>query len=61
MKRNRPYEVGNVRGRGRARVTWNRVVEKDMRECGLNKVDAQNPGKMEMTGTGGNLPAIGCP
>jgi len=41
MKRNMLYDVDGVRGR-RQRMTWNRVVEKDMRYCRLNKVDAQD-------------------
>ena len=28
-----------MKGRGRMRMTWNQVVEKDIRVCGLNKVD----------------------
>ena len=35
------YEMDGVIGRGRPRMTWNKLVENDMRECGLNKVDAQ--------------------
>ena len=35
-------EVEGVKGRRKLRVTWNRVVEKDMRACWLNKVDAQD-------------------
>jgi len=33
-----------VRGRGRPKMTWNQVVEKDirLRDCGLSKVDAQD-------------------
>lgn len=42
VKRSMSYEVEGVRGRGRPRMTWNQVVEKDMRECGLKKEDAQN-------------------
>ena len=35
------YEVDGVRGR-RLRMTWNEVVKKNMRDCGLNKVDASD-------------------
>ena len=31
-----------MRGRGRLQMTWNLVVENDMRECGLNKVNTQD-------------------
>lgn len=33
------YEVKDVSGRVRLRVTWSQVVERDMRECGWE--DAQ--------------------
>ena len=29
-----------MRGRGRPRMTWSHVVERDMRECGLKREDA---------------------
>ena len=33
-------EVEGARGRGRPRMTWSQVVERDMRECGLRRDDA---------------------
>mgnify|MGYP007071599789 CR=1 FL=1 len=38
-------EVEGARGRGRPRMTWSQVVERDMRECGLKRDDAQDRGK----------------
>ena len=35
----RMCEVDSVRGKRRLRKTWNQVA-KDIRQCGLNKVDA---------------------
>ena len=40
VKRSTLYKVDGVRGRKRQYLTWNQVVAKDVRECGLNKVDA---------------------
>ena len=31
------FEVEGKRGRGRLRMTWSQVVERDMRECGLKR------------------------
>ena len=36
------YEVDRVRSRGRQKMTPNQVVEKDMREFVLNKVNVQD-------------------
>ena len=33
-------ESEDARGRGRPRMTWSRVVGRDMRECGLRRDDA---------------------
>ena len=41
MKKNMSYEVEGVRGRGRPRKTWRHVVERDMRERGSKREDAQ--------------------
>ena len=41
-KRSFLYETNGVRGRWTAMTIWNQVVEKDMRKCGLNKLDAQD-------------------
>ena len=41
MKKNMSYEVEGVRGRGRPRMTWRHVVERDIRERGLKREDAQ--------------------
>ena len=41
MKKNMSYVVESVRGRGRPRMTWRHVVERDIRECGLKREDAQ--------------------
>ena len=34
------YEVNGVRGRGRPKIAWSDVVEKDMRDVGLKRSDA---------------------
>ena len=36
------FEVEGERGRGRPRITWSRVVEKDMGECRLKREDAKD-------------------
>ena len=41
VKKNMSYEVEGVRGRGRPRTMWSHVVERDMRERGLKREDAQ--------------------
>ena len=41
VKKSMSYEVEDVRGRGRPRMTWSQVVERDMRERGLKREDAQ--------------------
>ena len=40
VKRSMSLEVEGTRGRGRPRMTWSQVVERDMRECGLKREDA---------------------
>ena len=43
VKRAMVHDLDGVRGRGRLRISWNEVVgKKDVRECGLNKVDVQD-------------------
>ena len=37
VKRSMSLEVEGTRGRGRSRMTWSQVVERDMRECGLKR------------------------
>ena len=37
VKKIMSFEVEGKRGRGRPRMTWSQVVEKDMRECGLKR------------------------
>ena len=40
VKKIMSFEVEGKRGRGRPRMTWSQVVERDMRECGLKREDA---------------------
>ena len=40
VKRSMSLEVDGKRGRGRPRLTWIKMVERDMRERGLVKEDA---------------------
>ena len=41
VKKIMSLEVEGKRGRGRPRMIWSQVVEKDMRECGLKREDAK--------------------
>ena len=36
------FKVEGKRGQGRPRITWNQVVERDMRECRLKREDAKD-------------------
>ena len=36
------FEVEGKRGRGRPRMTWSQVAEKDMRKCGLKREDGKD-------------------
>ena len=42
VKKIMSFEVEGKRGRGRPRMTWSQVVEKDMRECRLKREDAKD-------------------
>jgi len=52
VKRSMFYEVESVRGQQRPRITWNQVVEKDMRCTRL--------GKMERTNVGNPITMMNC-
>jgi len=41
LKRSNLYEANSVRDREILRMPWNQVVDNVMKECGVNKVDAQ--------------------
>ena len=41
VKKSMSYEVEVVRGRGKSRTVWSCVAERDMRERGLKREDAQ--------------------
>ena len=41
VKKIMSIEVEGKRGRGRPRIKWSHVVERDMRECGLKMEDAK--------------------
>ena len=47
VKKSMSCEVEVVRGRGKPRTTWSHVVERDMRERGLKREDAQEHEKCE--------------
>ena len=42
VKKIMSFEVEGKRGRGRPRMTWSQVVERDMRECGLKREDVKD-------------------
>ena len=42
VKKIMSFEMEGKRGRGRPRMTWSQVVERDMRECGLKREDAKD-------------------
>ena len=42
LKKIMSFEVEGKRGLRRPRMTWSQVVERDMRECELKRVDAKD-------------------
>ena len=42
VKKCMSLEVDGAKGRGRPRMTWGQVVERDMRACGLEREDGQD-------------------
>ena len=42
VKRSMLRKVDGVRYRGQPKMAWNRLIDKDMKGCGLNKVDVQD-------------------
>ena len=42
LKKCMNFEVEGIKGRGRPKMTWSEVIEKDMRERGMKKDDAHD-------------------
>ena len=42
VRRSMSLEVNGNRGRGRPKLTWQNVVTRDMKACGLRQEDVQN-------------------